>query len=195
MQLIIIQHTQSVHHTNKMIGAHTNWELTSKGVSDAISIANYLDTLDLQDFKLISSDLMRAKQVAEIISRKLNLKVSYCKKLREVDLGEATGKSVSWFNEYKTKETEDMFSYKPFPSAESNYDLYIRMSSVRQELIKRNENVIIVSHGGAINFLIRSFISEDINIAKSISFRGSAGGITIASYDEGFKINKFNQQI
>ena len=33
--IITIQHTQSVHHTNEMVGSWTDWELTEKGIEQA----------------------------------------------------------------------------------------------------------------------------------------------------------------
>ena len=33
--IITIQHTQSVHHTNGMVGSWTDWELTEKGIEQA----------------------------------------------------------------------------------------------------------------------------------------------------------------
>ena len=33
--IITIQHTQSIHHTNGMIGSWTNWELTDLGKEQA----------------------------------------------------------------------------------------------------------------------------------------------------------------
>lgn len=36
--IITIQHTQSVHHTNGMVGSWTDWDLTELGINQAINI-------------------------------------------------------------------------------------------------------------------------------------------------------------
>ena len=40
--IITIQHTQSVHHTNGMVGSWTDWELTEKGIEQAKRIGEKL---------------------------------------------------------------------------------------------------------------------------------------------------------
>ena len=74
--IITIQHTQSVHHTNGMVGSWTDWELTEKGIEQAKRIGEKLQA-ELgdcaKDFVLYSSDLIRAKQTAEQVGKALNL--------------------------------------------------------------------------------------------------------------------------
>lgn len=40
--IITIQHTQSVHHTNGMVGSWTDWELSELGVKQAENIGEKL---------------------------------------------------------------------------------------------------------------------------------------------------------
>ena len=66
--IITVQHTQSVHHTNGMVGSWTDWDLTGLGIWQARSIAAGLRTeLEGKQVALYSSDLLRAKHTAEII--------------------------------------------------------------------------------------------------------------------------------
>ena len=65
--IITIQHTQSVHHTNGMVGSWTDWELTEKGIEQAKRIGEKLRAElgdRAKDFVLYSSDLLRAKQTS-----------------------------------------------------------------------------------------------------------------------------------
>lgn len=41
-QVITIQHTQSIHHTNGMVGSWTDWDLTDLGVEQAERIGQKL---------------------------------------------------------------------------------------------------------------------------------------------------------
>ena len=40
--IITIQHTQSIHHTNGMVGSWTDWELSEKGLQQAEKIGSRL---------------------------------------------------------------------------------------------------------------------------------------------------------
>ena len=53
-RIITVQHPQSVHHTNGMIGSWTDWELTETGKQQAENIA---ENLRATLAKYISEDL------------------------------------------------------------------------------------------------------------------------------------------
>ena len=85
-----IQHTQSVQHTNGMIGSWTDWELTDLGKEHAENIGRNLSAeLKGKLYKIYSSDLLRAKQTAEPLARYMGIEIEYREKLREINFGEA----------------------------------------------------------------------------------------------------------
>ena len=56
--IITIQHTQSIHHTNGMVGSWTDWDLSELGVQQAWKIGEKLKKeLAGKKFKMYSSDL------------------------------------------------------------------------------------------------------------------------------------------
>ena len=56
--IFTIQHTQSVHHTNGMVGSWTDWDLTELGKIQADQIGKKLkDELSGKDVIMYSSDL------------------------------------------------------------------------------------------------------------------------------------------
>lgn len=128
--IITIQHTQSVHHTNGMIGSWTDWELTALGKQQAFNIGEALrkEVTD-QHYVMYTSDLLRARQTADIVASSLEIVPIYKKELREIDLGSATGKSVEWLrkNQIKQDILISPLDYKPVPDAESKRDLYGRL--------------------------------------------------------------------
>ena len=96
--IITIQHTQSIHHTNGMVGSWTDWELSALGVQQANRIGEKLKTeLSEKEFVMYSSDLLRAKQTAKIIGEHLGIVPIFRSELRERNLGKCCGKSVSGF--------------------------------------------------------------------------------------------------
>ena len=99
-QIITIQHTQSVHHTNGMVGSWTDWHLTDYGSAQAERIAQRLmPMLQGKVWKLYSSDLLRAQETAAPLAEMLNVTPILRSELRERNLGPAVGKSVQWLRE------------------------------------------------------------------------------------------------
>ena len=94
--IITIQHTQSVHHTNGMVGSWTDWELSELGVQQANRIGEKLKAeLSGKKFVMYSSDLLRAKQTAENVGKYLGLTPILRTELRERNLGNVV---VNQFN-------------------------------------------------------------------------------------------------
>ena len=98
--IITVQHAQSVHHTNGMVGSWTDWDLTEFGKNQADNIGKNLKE-ELADKKVImySSDLKRAKQTADEIAKYLGVEPVLRQELRERNLGKCCGKSVQWLRE------------------------------------------------------------------------------------------------
>ena len=73
-QIITIQHTQSIHHTNGMVGSWTDWDLSELGIEQAEKIGQKL-AKQLSGYKIVmyASDLLRAKHTAEIVARHLGI--------------------------------------------------------------------------------------------------------------------------
>ena len=77
--IITVQHTQSIHHTNGMVGSWTDWDLTELGKIQADHIGKKLsDELAGKKVVLYSSDLKRAMQTAEEITKYLILSMTDC---------------------------------------------------------------------------------------------------------------------
>ena len=69
--IITIQHTESVHHTNGMVGSVNDWPLSEKGVLQAENIGKNLAKELSAEYKIYSSDLSRAAQTAETVGKHL----------------------------------------------------------------------------------------------------------------------------
>ena len=98
--IITIQHTQSIHHTNGMVGSWTDWDLSELGKQQAQTIGEKL-AKEITDNKFVmySSDLLRAKHTADIIGSYLKIEPIATDALRERNLGKAVGKSVQWLRD------------------------------------------------------------------------------------------------
>ena len=117
-----VQHTQSEHHTNGMVGSWTDWSLTELGRQQAERIAERLEReLGSKRVVLYTSDLKRARQTAECIATRLGVVPIVRTELRERNLGRCCGKSVQWMRENLECE-ERTVDDRLFSDAESRRD-------------------------------------------------------------------------
>ncbi|MGI5958660.1 MAG: histidine phosphatase family protein [Massiliimalia sp.] len=177
--VITIQHTQSVHHTNGMVGSWTDWELSPLGKRQAENIGKKLSK-ELQDknFVMYSSDLTRARQTAEIVGNDLGITPILRKELRERNLGKCVGKSVQWLQENMECQ-EKTVDDRMFSDAESRRDEWNRLLPFFQEIISnQEENMIIVSHGDLLSVFNAMWLGLDVEALNHFELFGLAGGVS-----------------
>jgi len=177
--IITIQHTQSVHHTNGMVGSWTDWELSELGVAQAEKIGEKLKTeLSGRTFVMYSSDLLRAKQTAEHVGKHLGIEPILKTELRERNLGKCCGKSVQWLRENlecQEKNVDDRL----FSDAESRRDEWNRLKPFFEEIMANDEeNIILVSHGDLLSVFNAMFLGMDVEAINDCELFGLAGGVS-----------------
>ncbi|MFD2918896.1 histidine phosphatase family protein [Terrimonas rubra] len=177
--IITIQHPESVHHTNGMIGSWTDWDLTDNGVQQAANIAyNLKSEIENREFSIYSSSLKRAIQTAEIIGKRLNIPTTQTDSLRERSLGKAIGKSVQWLKENIENEENTIYD-KCFSDAESRFNVWQRLLPFYNEILYNNEeNMIIVSHGDTLSIFNVMWLGLDVAMLNDISLYGVSGGVS-----------------
>jgi broad specificity phosphatase PhoE len=127
--------------------------LTEKGIRQVGKTAKELKEkkIDL----IFSSDLLRTKQTAEIVSKKIGVKIKTDKRLREVNVGILNNKQIDeigrfWDKERKLSPSEHYKKrFKIAPDKGENYiQLEKRMFDFFKEIEKKYEgkNILIVSH-------------------------------------------------
>ena len=177
--IITIQHTQSVHHTNGMVGFWTDWELSELGVVQAEKIGEKLkNELSGRTFVMYSSDLLRAKQTAEHVGKYLGIEPIVKKELRERNLGKCCGKSVQWLRknlECQEKNIDDRL----FSDAESRRDEWNRLKPFFDEIMANDEeNIILVSHGDLLSVFNAMFLGLDVESMNTCEMFGLSGGVS-----------------
>lgn len=188
--IITIQHTQSVHHTNGMVGSWTDWELSELGVQQAKRIGEKLKAeLSDKKFVMYSSDLLRAKQTAEIVGGYLGLAPILRTELRERNLGRCCGKSVQWLRENQEMQ-EKTIDDRLFPDAESHRDEWNRLQPFFHEIMTGDEdNLILVSHGDLLSVFNVMFLGLDVETLNKSELFEFAGGVSFMYVnDEGKRI-------
>lgn len=186
--IIVIQHTQSIHHTNGMVGAWTDWDLSDLGRKQAENICNALKG-ELQDkeFVVFSSDLKRAKQTAEPLLTYIKTEPIYRRELREINLGESIGKSKQWYSDNKAENPygTPYSTYRSFPGAESYSDLWNRIAPFMDEIIRSEyQNIIIVSHGITLHLFFAMWLGIEFNDLQRFGVWGISGGVSKLIVDD-----------
>ena len=177
--IITVQHTQSVHHTNGMVGSWTDWDLTDLGREQADHIGRKLkDELSGKDVIMYSSDLKRAQQTAEEIAKYLGVKPILRQELRERNLGKCCGKSVQWLRE-NIECPEKTVDDRLFSDGESRRDAWNRLKPFYDEVMfGSDENILIVSHGDLLSIWNAMYLGLTVESFYQVDIHGAAGGVS-----------------
>ncbi len=137
--LLIVRHGQTDWNVQKRIQGHTDIPLNDTGKSEALTLAEKLQTTRF--VACYSSDLSRAFETATILARPHALPVQSDTRLRERQFGPWEGRL-----------RDDLFAC-PLPErggVENSQDLHQRVFHCFDELAMQHagESVLIVSHGG-----------------------------------------------
>ncbi len=177
--IITVQHTESLHHINGMVGSWTDWELSERGLQQARRIGeNLKGELAGVPFTLYSSDLKRAMQTAGLVGEALGLLPIPRTELRERNLGRCCGKSVQWLRENLEK-PEKTVDDKLFSDAESRRDAWNRLKPFFDEVMGNDEsNIILVSHGDLLSLFNAMFLGLEVEDLNRAELFGLAGGVS-----------------
>jgi len=171
--------------------------LTPKGEKEVVACAKKMKKIDL----IFSSDLLRTKQTAEIVSQKTGAKMIFDKRLRELDMGQLNGKSVSeagkfWDKEKKLSKID--YYLKRFevraPKGENYIDVKKRMYGFLKEIDKKyqNKNIVIVSHELPLTMLESAV--KGLSREETIKFRESLQIKTGECRKLDFKVLPYNEK-
>ena len=177
--IITIQHTQSIHHTNGMVGSWTDWDLSELGVEQANKIGERLaKQLEGKQYVMYASDLLRAKHTGEIVAEYLGITPIIRQELRERNLGRCCGKSVQWLRE-NLEMQERTIDDRLFSDAESRRDEWNRLKPLFDEIMASEaENIIIVSHGDLLSVFNAMFLGLPVESLNGFELFGMAGGVS-----------------
>lgn len=147
--LIIIRHGED---EQDKLGGWSDNQLTNNGVNQMKKLKDELvDILmQLDSFEIISSDLARAKESAEILFKD-KYKINYDTRLRECNNGDLKNMTIKEFKEkYPNMYFSNLNYNQKYPSGESPKEFYERISGLIIELneLYSEKNLIIVTHKG-----------------------------------------------
>ncbi len=155
-RVTLVRHGQSTWNERGLIqGQNDDAELTSRGQDEALSAAHTLKSLGFT--RIVSSDLRRARQTAEIIATVLDIDVRSDPRLRERCFGTLEGQSLGLLGPATSGITDGVLvdpDARP-AGGESFRDVVIRAGSFLDDTLDSlgDSQLLVITHGGAIRAL------------------------------------------
>lgn len=192
----IVRHGQTDWNKKKLLTGTTDIPLNKTGEIQAGETGKLLKKIHFD--LAFSSDLLRAKQTAEIIVKERELAVVTSNLIRERNFGQLEGKSSknleNLIESYRELSDEEINKHKVDESYESNDEMISRVITFLREIAVANsgKTVLIVSHGSLLRTLL---IHLGYFTHKDAPYRiiYSAGFVKLMSDGVEFKILEINQ--
>ena len=183
MDIIMIRHGETEDNVKKVF-SRTDTGLTKEGIEQTKEIKKNLEKLSYD--KIYYSPLIRIAETLKI----LELEGVSETRIREIDFGIFAGKSFEEISRIYPNECkswmEDMNNYT-IPEGESLINLYSRVKEYLEEVSKKDENILLITHEGIIRSVL-CWVFDDINYFSK--FKIGNGSVNIVSIEDGFKYIK-----
>ncbi len=157
--LILVSHAVTQWNIQGKIQGHTDVPLNQQGIKMAELLSERLAKETIH--AIYTSDLKRAIQTADPVSRQKSLRIIQDIRLRE-------GRSI---NQQRSK----IYPTLPFPiEIETEADLHRRAKEILSEIaiVHDNKTVLVISHGGLLDIFIKALIKKsDNNLLKYLGKR------------------------
>lgn len=164
MKLLVIRHGESEADLLDVHEGRADFALTERGHSQAEAMAKYVsDNYDIS--KIYASTLTRAKQTAQHLSDKIGVPVIFDENLMEFNNGLLAGLPRAVVRE-KYPEIPDLPIDKAVYGQESQVQFRQRAEKALARILEeaeQDETIAVVSHGGMINQLYRSFFNMPVD--------------------------------
>jgi len=150
-----VRHGESEGNAAGRFTGQTDSPLTARGRQQAQAIADELASVRFD--RIVSSDLSRTRDTAEAIAKRQGLEVEVLPELREIDVGERTGKP---FDEVRGLPNWTDDGFVAWPGGETLDRVITRVLGVIERLVRESpgKTILIVGHGGVNRILLSHFL-------------------------------------
>ena len=164
MKILVIRHGESEADLLDVHEGRADFPLTERGHRQAEAMADYVaENFDIS--KIYASTLTRAKQTAQHLSDKISIPIIFDENLMEFNNGLLAGLPRAVVRE-KYPEVPDLPIDKSVYGQESQVEFRQRAENALSRILsesEQDETIAIVSHGGMINQLYRSFFNMPVD--------------------------------
>lgn len=156
--IFLVRHGEAEHNAKKLMGGHTNFQLTEKGRRQAHEAKKKV--ADLKFDVVYSSPLDRAVHTVEIVGGRTVPEENKLPELRERNFGSWEGKPDQLLEagiQYKLKAPRsEAWHHKYIDDMESDHELAERYTDALINLANKypGQSILVGSHGGAIRVTI-----------------------------------------
>lgn len=164
MRILLIRHGESEADLIDVHEGRADFALTERGHRQAEAMANHIAE-NYNISMIYASTLTRAKQTARHLSEKIGIPIIFDEDLMEFNNGLLAGLPRDVVRE-KYPIVPDLPVDKSVYGQESQLEFRQRADKVLSKIIgetKADETAVIVSHGGMINQLYRSFFNMSVD--------------------------------
>jgi broad specificity phosphatase PhoE len=151
----LVRHGESEGNAARVFTGQSDSPLTPRGRRQAEAIADELSTVKFD--RIVTSDLSRTRDTAEAIAKRQGLTVEVFPELREIDVGERTGKG---FDETAGLPDWKEDGFVAWPRGETLDQVLRRVIGVITRLTRQSpgKTILVVGHGGVNRILISHFL-------------------------------------
>ncbi len=184
-RLVLLRHGQTDFNVAGRMQGHLESMLTDSGRAQAFGVAPEIARMGPD--RLISSDLRRAVDTADVVGSACGQPVKLDSRLRETHLGKWQGSTVAeieqaWPGAISTWRSDPMWAP---PGGESRVDVVRRSRPVVDELDEEfatdpDATVVLVAHGGLIAGLVSGLLALPTSAWPSIGGIGNCRWATLA---------------
>ena len=150
-----VRHGESEGNAARVFTGQTDSPLTARGRQQAAAVADELAKVKFD--RIISSDLSRTRDTAKVIAKRHGLPVEVVPELREIDVGDRTGKT---FDETRGLPNWNDDGFVSWPGGESLDQVLARTLSAIDRLTRESpgKTILVVGHGGVNRILLSHFL-------------------------------------
>ncbi|RYD05385.1 hypothetical protein N752_08560 [Desulforamulus aquiferis] len=165
-RIYLVRHGETSWNAGGRFQGHSDIPLTDKGKEQAQYLAERLRKEKIDAF--YSSDLLRARETAEILAKPHGLPVQNVKELREINFGQWEGLTSREISENFSEISSEWWS-KPLttqiPSGERLLDVVHRCQEAILRIAEEqvDKSSVVVAHGGVIRALVGTVLGMDLN--------------------------------
>src|SRR2546422_4936596 len=140
-----VRHGESEGNAARIFTGQSDSPLTGRGRRQAAAVADELAKVKFD--RIVSSDLARSRDTAEVIAKRRGIPVEVMKELREIDVGERTGKT---FDEAAGIPGWSDEAFVAWPGGETLEQVLARTLRAIERLTRESpgKTVLIVGQGG-----------------------------------------------
>jgi broad specificity phosphatase PhoE len=150
-----VRHGESEGNAARVFTGQTDSPLTERGRQQAEVVADELANVKFD--RIVSSDLSRTRDTADVIAKRHGMRVEIVPELREIDVGDRTGKT---FDEARGLPNWNDDGFVAWPGGETLDQVLARTLGAIERLTRESpgKTILVVGHGGVNRILLSHFL-------------------------------------